>query len=353
MAFENKRPKVIVFDWGDTLMQVNPAYTNAMVDWPEVAEVPGAAEMLAALRGRYRLVLASNAADSSPGQIRTALDRVSLGQYIEEIFTMVRVQARKPELAFFRGVEQACGARPEEMLMVGDRFEDDVLGAWRAGWMTAWYNPTGRAAPGLLPLHSIELRDLRELPEKINGRRLPEVRDCLTWYLQVGTPRRLLDHVEKVAQVSYLMALWLRNAGHPADPILAHRGGLLHDLAKLQADETKGESHAERAGQMLEERGQPELARIARRHLLFSLLREEDRPITWEEKVVCFADKLVEGSQLVSFEECLAALQARYRHLGSLEPERLERLRSALNEAQNELCAAMGFAPEELLPRLR
>jgi hypothetical protein len=47
----------LMFDWGDTLMSMDEPYEGPMVTWPVVRTVPGAVEALAALHGRFRLVV--------------------------------------------------------------------------------------------------------------------------------------------------------------------------------------------------------------------------------------------------------------------------------------------------------
>jgi len=95
------------------------------------------------------------------------------------------------------------------------------------------------------------------------------------------------------------------------NPILAHRGGLLHDLAK--ATHHQGMDHGQLAGEMLRQKDEPALADIADHHMLFTLLDEVRMPRTWEQKLVYYADKLVEKNELVSVDERLAGLQERYR----------------------------------------
>ena len=70
--------------------------------------------------------------------------------------------------------------------------------------------------------------------------------------------------------------------------------------------------HGELGAQMLEALGQPVLAEISRRHLVYLLLHPEKGPRTWEEKIVHFADKICEGPRFVEWEERLAGLANRY-----------------------------------------
>ena len=343
--------KTLVFDWGDTLMIDFPHYSGPMVTWPEVAAVEGILSALAALHKTCTILVATNAVESDLAQVRGALDRAGIGRYVSAIYSPRNLGVSKLELhAFYRRLEQAAGLDRDETAMIGDNFRYDVLGAHQAGWAAIWYNPSHRPAPGLVPLHTADVGRMADLTAAVERLSLPDYETCLAWHQHQGTPRSLLNHVEMVAAVAYRMALWLRARGEAADPVLAHRGGLLHDLAKIKEKENPdGRDHGWLAGELLESLGQPVLAELARRHVLFGILEPDRAPRTWEEKLVFFADKLVEGSRVVTLEERLAALERRYHPFA---PGELARLQPPLLALQDELCAAMGFPADELAPRL-
>jgi putative hydrolase of the HAD superfamily len=129
--------RALLFDWGDTIMRVLP-YPGPMFRWPEVAAVPGAAAALAALHGRYRLALATNAADSGAGEVRAALARVDLAGCFDLVLTARELGARKPSRDFYRAALEALGCDASEAVMVGDDYETDILGAKVTGLRTIW-----------------------------------------------------------------------------------------------------------------------------------------------------------------------------------------------------------------------
>jgi putative nucleotidyltransferase with HDIG domain len=342
----------LVFDWGDTLMRVFPQFNGPMWSWPEVSAVDGAADALSGLQDHYHLVIATNAPDSRSRQVRQALARVGLDRYFKSIFTVSELGVRKPDRAFFQAVESVLRQEPGQLMMVGDSYHIDVLGAQGAGWTAAWYNPSGRAAQGLMPLHDLEITHLANLPAVIESPRLPGYATCLSWLQGQEVPYSLLAHVHGVAAAAYQMAVWLRSAGEMLDPLLVHRGGLLHDLAKLKAAHRAPESrisHGELAALMLMDLNYPQLAEIVRRHQLFSLTDPDFQPQTWEQKLVYFADKIIEGGRLASVDERITALRQRYPQ----NDQRIARTAPALQALQSELCAAAGIPPDELIPRLR
>lgn len=285
----------LVFDWGDTVMETFPAYAGAMVNWPKVAAVKGIADALQVLSTDYQCVIGTNARDSDAAQIRAALERVHVAKYFSEIFTFAELGACKPDEAFYRAIESRLGRDREEYLMIGDSYATDILGAWHAGWKSAWYNPLKTHCAGHLPVHEFQLQDMRDLPALLHAPELPSLNTCLEWLQFNQVSSNLLIHAQLVAACAYQMALWLNRNNTAVNPILAHRGGLLHDLAKLWPE--KGMDHGLAANLWLKSKGQDQLAEIASRHMIYALLDEARRPRTWEEKLVYLADKLVEKEQ--------------------------------------------------------
>jgi putative hydrolase of the HAD superfamily len=324
-----------------------------MAGWPEVREVEGVIEALEKLLGRHTLVVATNAGDSDAAQVWKALRRVGMGEYFKAVFTARELGNQKPDSAFFRQIESVLAQPPHRLVMVGDGYAGDVLGPKAAGWRAVWYNPGRQAAPGSLPLQDAEVSDMAALPEALERLGLPDYPTCLGWLEERGTPFNILAHVQLVAAAAYLLAVWLTEKGAAVDPVLAHRGGLLHDLGKIDSvrlDRERGAQgdHAAQAREMLLARGQLALAEIADRHMITADPASPRLPRTWEEKLVHFADKLVEGSQVVSLQERIAALAARYPGFAG----EIEGGLAILHELEGELCARLETGPEALIRRL-
>lgn len=342
----------LIFDWGDTLMINYPGQAGPMADWPQVSAVEGVEDALEKLRDNYQLVLATNAPDSRSHQVRKALARVGLDGYFNAIFTAAELGARKPHQAFFQAVQSVLGKPAGQLLMLGDDYRVDILGAKSAGWQAAWYNPRSQAAPGLLPLHDVDLISWECLKPALEAPPLPGYAQCIAWLLSRPFSANLLAHVHAVASAAYLLALWLRSAGLPVCPLLTHRGGLLHDLAKLEALQRPAEhriGHGELAARILTDIGQPALAEIARRHPLFAIDRPDTAPRTWEQKLVYLADKLVEGSRLEGLEERVDSLRRRY----PLDDSRIAATLPALLAMRDEICAAAGLSTAEFEGQLK
>lgn len=348
-------PTALVFDWGNTLMRVFSEYTGPMSDWPQVSGIDGINEALEELKAHYPLYVATNASDSDAAQVCKALHRAGLGKYFQAVFTTRELDgARKPEERFFHQLESVLGYAPGSLVMVGDDYPVDMLGAKQAGWRALWYNPGHQPAPLHFPLHDREIDHMRDLPAALGRPWLPDAAVCLAWLAGRETPFNILTHVQLAAAVAYQLAVWIAQTGERVDPLLAHRGGLLHDIAKIDSirqGKERGEAgdHAQMAYQLLLERGETELAEIASRHMVFASADYPRRPLTWEQKLVNYADKLAEGSRLASLEERLEALKERYPQF----VEQLDQSGPLLHALQAEICARLGVAPTVLVDRLR
>lgn len=77
----------------------------------------------------YRLGIISN----WDLRLQSLLDRFDLSRYFDSVILSVDVGATKPSSLIFQHAVRALGMRPEELLHVGDSFEEDVEGARKAG----------------------------------------------------------------------------------------------------------------------------------------------------------------------------------------------------------------------------
>lgn len=78
------------------------------------------------------------------------------------VVTSEDVRAYKPRPEIFERALQVLGARPDEVVHVGDSFSADVDGASRAGLRAVWLNRKGRQRETTTVAWA-EVRDLREL----------------------------------------------------------------------------------------------------------------------------------------------------------------------------------------------
>lgn len=109
---------------------------------PEVLEwVEGAPELLARLRGRFRLAVVTN----GPSEIqRPKVAKFGLEDLVDHIVVSGEVGAHKPDPAIFRHLLREAGVDPRAAMHVGDSLHSDVTGAHAAGMSAVWFPPRHR-----------------------------------------------------------------------------------------------------------------------------------------------------------------------------------------------------------------
>ena len=100
--------------------------------------IPGAAELLELLEGKYRLILVTN------GVVQTQYPRMrnsGLDKYFEKMFVSEEVGFHKPEKGFFDHVfSHVEGFNREKALIIGDSLSSDIRGGQNAGIDTCHFD---------------------------------------------------------------------------------------------------------------------------------------------------------------------------------------------------------------------
>ncbi|MGJ8680456.1 HAD family hydrolase [Paraglaciecola sp.] len=134
--------KHFLFDWGDTLMVDLPNQTGPMCDWPEIQVVDGALDCLIRLNKTSQCHLATNAEDSTEIQIRQALQRAGLSQYIQHIFCRENLGVGKTEPEYYAKIVNKLNTPAKQIMITGDSLDKDVYPALSAGLNATWFNPS-------------------------------------------------------------------------------------------------------------------------------------------------------------------------------------------------------------------
>lgn len=95
--------------------------------------------VLTKIKERYPMVLVSN----FYGNINTVLAEFGLDGLFEEVIESEAVGIRKPDPRIFRLGTEALGLEPENVMVVGDSFTNDIVPAAEAGCRTAWLKGEG------------------------------------------------------------------------------------------------------------------------------------------------------------------------------------------------------------------
>ncbi len=118
-------------------------------------------------------------------------------------------------------------------------------------------------------------------------------KDALALLRDLGLPEHIIQHSVAVAEKAVAIAERIQAAGHPVNIEIVELGALLHDIGRIRA---QGIHHAELGGQIIRNHGFSEpIARIAETHSL-----NDFHPESIEEKIVCYTDKIMKGTQEMS-----------------------------------------------------
>jgi putative hydrolase of the HAD superfamily len=143
----------IFFDAGNTLLVEEPGkHLWEMALTP----IPGAPELLAALKPRYRLGVISNTVGSGDAELDDALEQAGLRALIDALVTSRDFGKAKPDPAIFAEGARRLGVPLATTCMVGDRLDTDVAGALNAGIAAVWLKHPGAVmVAGITPTHVI------------------------------------------------------------------------------------------------------------------------------------------------------------------------------------------------------
>ena len=159
--------KCILFDWGDTLMREFAGFRGPMVNWPRVEVVKDVLKVLAGLHDEWKLCLATNAPDSHEEEIWAALRRAGLDRFLDKVYCYRKIGRKKPSPEFFEYVLRDLGVDKSRVIMVGDDFESDVLGAVSSGIHAIWFNERSKESKVGEMFGTVH--DFRSLPQAVEN----------------------------------------------------------------------------------------------------------------------------------------------------------------------------------------
>jgi HAD superfamily hydrolase (TIGR01549 family) len=97
--------------------------------------IPGAEEALAALQGRYKLAVISNATSNFP---RHTLAKYDLNKFFHVVVVSRDIGIRKPDPRIFKYALEKLQVKPQHAIHVGNSMKSDVVGAKRTGMKAVW-----------------------------------------------------------------------------------------------------------------------------------------------------------------------------------------------------------------------
>lgn len=163
------------------------------------------------------------------------------------------------------------------------------------------------------------------------SKRLPSREQAILLLRKHKCPPEVIRHCEAVAELATETARQLQERGVKINVDLVEAGALLHDLGRSKSHTI---DHVVEGAEIAKEEGLPkDLVDVIKRHLGGGITAEEAErfgwpkdiyaPVALEEKVVCYADKLIDNAKRVPIEAEIRRLKKE----GKLEAaERVRRL---------------------------
>lgn len=98
--------------------------------------MPEAYAVLAKLKEKYKIGIVSNGDGVTQ---RLKIEQLKLPRYFEVIELSGDLGVAKPDVRIYQAAATALHLPCQEIAFIGDTFDTDILGAWRAGMMPLWY----------------------------------------------------------------------------------------------------------------------------------------------------------------------------------------------------------------------
>ena len=153
------------------------------------------------------------------------------------------------------------------------------------------------------------------------SKELPSREQAIELLRKNNCPPKVINHCEEVAKLALEIASKLEKKGIKVDLKLVEAGALLHDIGRSKSHAV---DHGVVGAKIAESEGLPEaVVRIIRRHVGGGITAQEAEkfgwpkdvyePVTLEEKIVSYADKLIDKSKRVPIDLEIERLQVEHK----------------------------------------
>jgi uncharacterized protein len=170
---------------------------------------------------------------------------------------------------------------------------------------------------------------------------MPSQEEAFKILREAGCSINVIEHCEAVARLAVQIAEKCLINGVAVNVQLVHVGAILHDIGRSKTHKVH---HAIIGAEIARSLGLPEeIALIIERHVGGGITSDEAIKLGWpnknyvpetiEEKIVSYADKLIEGSKIISIEESIKRFK---KELGADHPA-IERIMN-LHREISALC---------------
>lgn len=204
---------------------------------------------------------------------------------------------------------------------------------------------------------------------------LPTPKECFAILAEYHVPAHIINHGKTVAKLAVFLAKRLNENGETVDVVLLEAACLLHDLLRVHdfkdsdfnrfeqalpegkkakwrqiRTQYNASSHEDAAYDILNEQ-YPAVALTIKRHRYMALLDDKEKPKSWEEKLLYYADKRVMHETIVPLRERLAEGHKRnaYQHSSNAQSKIIiAKVDPLIYEMEKEIFEKIGLDPLEI-----
>ena len=155
---------------------------------------------------------------------------------------------------------------------------------------------------------------------------IPSQGEALAIHRKYRSNERIVRHCQVVAEAAKILAEEFRARGHVVDVDAVVAAALLHDVGRSRVQTVR---HGVEGASIAQQEGaDPLIVEIIRRHVGAGISAEEAKklglpefdyiPRTLEQRIVCFADKMVSSEEIRPFEEEVRRFEMKGHDVGRL-----------------------------------
>jgi len=122
-------------------------------------------ELLENLSSQYSLGLISN----YYGNLETVLQELSLKKYFSSVIDSAKLGIRKPDKQIFKVALNDLAMVPQEVIMIGDSYENDIIPAKSIGCFTIWVQNKAWQEPVENGSADFKIESITELPKVLEN----------------------------------------------------------------------------------------------------------------------------------------------------------------------------------------
>jgi len=115
--------------------------------------IDGAVNLLDKLKPLYKMAVLSNGFEEVQYK---KLENSGLGHYFEKIILSDQAGSNKPGHEFFDFALKETNETKDKVIMIGDNWHSDIIGAKNSGIDQIWYNPSEMNSEGFIPTYTVE-----------------------------------------------------------------------------------------------------------------------------------------------------------------------------------------------------